>query len=593
MRLARDASNPAPTQSVRAPASLRRTVYNAWFIAIVLGSYAWLYPRRIRRLGPRVVLLLGRAKVVSAVLLALLVGAAASWVVLLASMVREQAPHYVRAYAEDYTTESARGQVNGLRTFTTDLFNPSLDRALKHYMIANEMHNARYVGCVLVPLVLLGVVNRWSRRDRFLIACGAGILAVCLAPPLLLIAWKAIPFMKRVQWVFSWYSHHWQLLVVLWSGAALDLLLRQRYGPALRQRFVYAMGALVGLMLLVFVAFSCLGDHFPARDAGLQGNLVFALLVLLSSILIWQYLLHPGAGTRRLLVLVLLLLAVTDLTRYFWEVSQADKLFTDRALGVPPVLPEAVQARLKRRWSPPDASMGFPGGQNANLPVTDALWPHNRFLYSTGVKAVTPHPALRIRALHGPPLEFFPCAQVLGDPAAAAALLQTSAEEVARTKTLFLQETLWPSRDQALPPAGDPGGVDFAQCRGSTVPCEFRQWTYNTFCLQAHAPANGWLYIRQLYDRCWRVEVDGKRVTPCRANFAGMAVPITPGAHVIQLDYRPLARRWYRPACLLLQGTLAALALVGWWANRRRGGACGHTPTGLPDSGWCRIKEAG
>jgi hypothetical protein len=96
---------------------------------------------------------------------------------------------------------------------------------------------------------------------------------------------------------------------------------------------------------------------------------------------------------------------------------------------------------------------------------------------------------------------------------------------------------------------------------------------YNDFSFSFGVPDDGWLVARQLWDRCWKVEIDGRPVDPLRADFAGMAVPVTRGTHRLAMEFRPLARALYQPASLALELLLLLLGAAAVSTERgRRGG---------------------
>jgi len=73
----------------------------------------------------------------------------------------------------------------------------------------------------------------------------------------------------------------------------------------------------------------------------------------------------------------------------------------------------------------------------------------------------------------------------------------------------------------------------------------------------------------------WRAHVDGRRAPVLRADYAFMAVPVAPGAHEVELWYRP---RGLAPAVALSLAGLALTAVGGlrclsrssWWRSSPR-----------------------
>jgi hypothetical protein len=242
------------------------------------------------------------------------------------------------------------------------------------------------------------------------------------------------------------------------------------------------------------------------------GYVWFALIAGIACLVIWQRLAYPSSQARRQMVGILLLLAFTDLTHYFWKVSQADERFS-QCLHRPNPIIEEVRAKLLKPWALPDPRQGFEAGVTQNMPIWCSTWPANEFMFSRGMKELQSNPALQQeRVLLEQPLGIFP---------------------------------------------GDETGAKFVE--GSIA-----AWTYNSFDLRINAPAAGGVYLPQLYDPLWRITVDDQRVDPVSANFVGMAFPIAEGAHRIHMEYRPLARRLYWPACLAVEAMLLVLGVLSF-----------------------------
>src|SRR5205823_2384613 len=139
-------------------------------IVLICVAQACLYPGRFRRLGSRVLAWAKSARLQFAGVTVVALAVLALWLVLVSSISSEQNALNVRASAEQYKMSDAFLRVQEVRRCTTELFNPNLDRSLESFRTLNPIHNARYIGCFLLPLLAIGLVRRWSRRDRFLIA---------------------------------------------------------------------------------------------------------------------------------------------------------------------------------------------------------------------------------------------------------------------------------------------------------------------------------------------------------------------------------------------------------------------------------------
>ena len=526
------------------------TIYNFFFIAIVLGGYCWAYPHRIRRLCHFTAESIHRRWIAAALTIGASSVVAIMWVTILASVVREQSGSYVRP-SRDYSISSARDRVQAVRWFTTEFFNPEIRRPLKSYKILNPMHNARYVGASLIPLLVVLPLYRWRRLERWLTFCAAGILVVCLAPPYLLAVWSFIPGMNRIQHEFYFYTHHLQLYLVLLAGASMEFLHREGLDAATRSRIARGILALLFVVVLMLLAFGALAESFEANDPGLQGNLLFALLCLASGFPLLQSTIY-GGQSRALWLIIMLAITTADLSRYYFECCIFDRTFTMKRWDQSAeTLPGWVQAALRKPWNDPDPSRGFEGGLLGNLPIRNNFWPKNEFVIPRALAAILPYPkVLRESLTGGQPVQYFRRAEPVTD----SGLL---ASELARDPAR-LGEVLWIHGNPG-PSIRPPDVASSPDALGLSY--QFREWRYNGFRIVVDVPAAGWLLIRQLYDPAWRISVDGRMVPARSADFVAIAIPVAEGSQEIRMDYRPTSRRLYWPACLMLESVLLALII--------------------------------
>jgi hypothetical protein len=91
---------------------------------------------------------------------------------------------------------------------------------------------------------------------------------------------------------------------------------------------------------------------------------------------------------------------------------------------------------------------------------------------------------------------------------------------------------------------------------------EITSWGYNDVTYRVTTPDAGWLYLDRVFDPCWRATVDGQRVPLFRANVLGTGLPIGRGEHLVQLRFRPYARRFFWQACWNLEGALVAFSTI-------------------------------
>ncbi len=115
------------------------------------------------------------------------------------------------------------GRTLEARHFTIEMFNPVIERSLQHYglkngEVNNPVHDARYLGCVLVPFLLVAGAMSWTRRERWLLTSTVGVFFICLASPPFALAWQAIPMMDRIQNLFLYAPNFLAQLVVLFAG---------------------------------------------------------------------------------------------------------------------------------------------------------------------------------------------------------------------------------------------------------------------------------------------------------------------------------------------------------------------------------------
>jgi hypothetical protein len=95
---------------------------------------------------------------------------------------------------------------------------------------------------------------------------------------------------------------------------------------------------------------------------------------------------------------------------------------------------------------------------------------------------------------------------------------------------------------------------------------QFTDWSYNDFTIQTEVPSGGWLRFHLLCDPLWEIRLDGARVEAHPANHVCTAIEVSPGSHRIELSYRPLGRRLFGTAKIML---LICLAVQGWVALRK------------------------
>lgn len=537
------------------------TVYNSWFFVIFLGAYCVVYPQHLWRVSRMLTDLFLRQKRAVCLVSVMMAIPLMLWGVMMGLLINENASQYLRrGHCNSYTIGDASELVQPIRTFTAELLNPNIHTGVEDSETPNAMMNARYLGVSLIPLLLIALVVPWQARERWLVTSAIGVLMVCLAPPFLLVAWKATPFMDTIQHFFNFYSHYWQIAVVFLAGAGLDRLCQSRYDPPTSKRICVVLYGLLGICLLALGGFFLFASAFPKEihnvsNQALQGNLHFLLLTALSSLLLAQVCRSSGAS-RRLLLMLFLLLMLTDVSRYFQQVNLLDRAFTITTNQTRIPLTDEVTQRLRAPWSLAAPISDFSAGVMGNLPISTHFWPKNTYIRHAYFRWFDETPKLfRQQNFEGPALEFFHRAMTLSEEEVYDGFTEFYAQKQPFQSPLVLHGI--PQHQEGL-----------ATMPAQSVPQVFTatwyEWRYNTFRFAVQVPQAGWLLIRQLYDPRWIVTIDEVPVQATRANYIGMAIPVPEGRHDIRMDYQPLARRLYWPAGFSLEGSIVILLLVAF-----------------------------
>lgn len=534
------------------------TVYNSWFYAIVLGAYALTYPHRLKRFFHWLRLELRHPTQRQLIAVGVTASVCLLWALLLSS-VYAQSHFYERTWDKPYSDVDAFGRAQEMREYILELFDPSTQNALRLVQI-NQVHNFRYLGASLVPLLAILPFYQWRRTERFLLLSSVATLAVCIAPPFMLWLWNVTPGMNGIVHTFSFYTQYWQLLVAMMAGAALDRIVVGVMPPVLVRRLRSVLIFVVGIAALLLVGFGAVSWRFPVADPALQANVRLGTIVFISAVIMLQVVDSSRRSNTRLLVGAFALLLVTDLANYFWEGVRIDNEFTaSRWGGVPTPLPSQVAAPLARPWAAPDFSRGGIGaGIFENMPVRNDFWPVNGYIGSRDYRDFFRTEKVASVLSVWAPLAFFQNIDSAHSLSEASELLQ-------RDPARFSGKLVLQQPPQAVPPPGLPGKPGEPEFRFA-----WKQWRYNSQRFSIEAPSDGWLFVSQLPDPSWHISVDGRETPFTKANFVGMGVPVHAGHHDVAMAYWPLARKLYWPASILLEATLIALVASGMRLRTRR-----------------------
>lgn len=517
------------------------SVYNSWFVLIFVGSYGFIYRNQLKRLAVRANQAARLHPRASACTVAVGLLVAGVWISLLSVVVHEQAGKHARNPAHfgmraPYTELKAYARVKELRRYTLELFNPKLSRALSKYPFneqrGNEMHQARYLGAVLLPLLAACWFIPGHRRETWLFVAAGLTFIVCLAPPWLLKAWSVMPLMGHIRHVFDFYSHHVQLMVLLVCAAVFDRVFSGRLSARSRQMLGRVLTVCLVASLVMLAGLGVFSDHFPADDPALEALVLATVLGLLSAFLIRQCLLAPSTATRYACCALLLTIVAADECRYYWEVSRLDQQFTVnryKPVVTPFPLPPDVRTALKTPWRMPQPGENVGQSLFANMPIFNHLWPANRF-----------NPHRHAHDLWALPKEV----------------------QQARSDALF-----------AIHPAASRACEHGALFEGSGLSGSqllSQRLTYNEYEFEFDSPQAGIAVIGLLRDPHWRVTLDEQPVQTQRANVVGQSLAVSAGTHRLRLSYEPLTRAMFWPACWLLEVTLAGLSVFAISGQRTR-----------------------
>ena len=114
--------------------------------------------------------------------------------------------------------------------------------------------------------------------------------------------------------------------------------------------------------------------------------------------------------------------------------------------------------------------------------------------------------------------------------------------------------------------------MPFAALEQGGFTAAWQKYTPNKRMVKVTVPADGFLRLSEVYYPAWKVLIDGKPVPVYRADLSWMAVFITKGEHVVEMDARSL----YFGKAALVTFPVALLLLLYWgvlMVLRRKAGA--------------------
>jgi hypothetical protein len=425
-----------------------------------------------------------------------------------------------------FTMATAFDRVTEIRMMTSELFDPSIARGVALLPQYNAVHNARYIGAVLVPLLALLPVISLGRRERWLLGTTAVALVTSFAPGLLLALWRVAPGLDRIQHFFYFYSHFWQICVVLLACCVLDLLM-SGLSDAERRRSRHVLAGLGGVLGAGFVLSVFVGGSFPAGSEVLESALLLALVAGCAAAAVWAIAAN-GRRSGLLAIGVLVVVAVADLSRYYYTVERLDEEFTAERWSVHQPSPEDRKVLLS-----PVASLrgtqSFHPDLRGMLPVVNDMWPENRYLVDQRRQVLLERAPTLEAAWSQPGFALEPRFVPSGPQRAAAAIDDADA---VRGKHLYVERhPTKPLRSTAE-----------ASSVMEEVDVEWLRWSLNDLTFTVDLKRSGWMYVPVMHAPDWQVLQDGRRVSTSPANLVGTAMPVEQGVHRIEMSYRPAGR---------------------------------------------------
>lgn len=488
------------------------TIYNAPFLVMFLGTFTAFHARRVGRLAANLVTLL-LARRTAALAAVACITTSALWILLITSIVTEQAASYVRADA----VVAATLRVKPIRHYTIELWNPGLEIAIAHWPALNPdgpeppIHNARYLGAALLPLLSMLPFARFPRRARWLLVLSVELFVFCLHPRFLADPVARVPFLSQIQHLFYFYTAHWQLAVTLLAGLGLDFIVSSAGTGAGRIRLgSVVLAVIAACMAALAFRFRQLlpgADQYPSYYVRGFG------LVLASALLTVLALNARARVIQRAATTLLVGMHFVDLGAYFSHGCGIDREFTSWYRGAPFPMTDEYRRNLFRPMRDPDPKLGVSAGLEDALGVRTTFWPVNRYLVNVAVTKADARPDV-VRSLRDQALDFFPT----------------------------------PPRDEDGSWMFEHGPEEPAH----TLDVSWLHWGYNDAAFRVVVPRSGWLFWRRIHDPLWRLTIDGQEHSARPANHIGTAVHVEGGTHEVHLSYRPLARTLYGPACALL-----------------------------------------
>lgn len=540
------------------------TVNNLWFYGIFLGIFFLTHAALCLRAAKKIVSLF-RAKLFPVIMVSIPVLCIIFlWLAVTNSILNEQSSNYRRLQqsATGYTSEQLPAFMPDTLGFFRDLANPVPEIAQHTNPGSNPIHSTRYLGMILIPIILFIPFIVWPKKYTWLLITALGLTIIISDRTLGILLWKSTPYMSRNVRIFEYYTLYVQLALLLIAGA----LLRQIMAADFRVTFPVKIRSVIIIAGSIVIQLICTLPMWTVPDVVVTQFIRYELYMIFLQVLLSVSLIGiSNRPSRKIFYGILICVLLVDYTVYYRAANSLDHTFTEKKyLAYPGFrgLNQSIRDRLAKSWSKPEFG-DFSGNIIANMPIITYTWPDNsRYMEHTFLAELESAPDwFYLETTYGKPFSL--AADIIrfdGHSSASSNIAQFPVP--LQRGGIFLHAPLpeWASY------TGQPRADTDINLPG--VNYEWKYWSYNYHRIQLDIPESGFLLIRTLSDPLWQYALDGNEISAARANYAAAAIPITAGSHLLEMDYRPFVRRVYLPLSYLTMFVLAGLAFI-WFRYRK------------------------
>jgi hypothetical protein len=521
------------------------TIFYSWYYGIIFLTYIIIYKNRILSAVHKYKLVLKKSPLLVSTLEILTVMVIAIWFYLLFTIVKEQSDQYIRVAADsgNYQLWQVRNVILEIRKVTTELFNPSLDRAIIYYPIQNPMHNARYLGIFLIPLFLIALFITWQKTEKWLFITGCLLIPMLISSPFAYALWRITPYINRIRQAIYFYSYFWDITLLVYAATIFKRILTNNN----TKRLKLPIYCIFGGNIIVFIYLLLNSHQFPANDPNFFALSYGGLILFLSNICILKIVRRESVA---FFASLFVFIALLDLTKYYFEVNLIDKEFTKTYIPKA-VISNETKKVLKLPWIIPHPNT-LNGGISENMPFTNHLWPDNtNYMQHIQYQKFTQTPEwFQTLPFTQKSVNFY---------STAIQLKSDSNQDISTLKSVLTNNQI------IFTTAKIQSGTELDVKPNFRI--NWEKWNYNDHQIKVSADTDGFLYLNQVHDPLWKFLIDKKPATAFTANIIGTAVSLSQGEHTVEFYYQPKARNLYKYAVPLTEIILIFLLFIALRKN--------------------------